>query len=83
MPRITVRLPVAIDLTDEQLADAETVNEAVGLAVKLAKTPEVRALGSRLLALARRKLAAGADPEALSDPDPPRQRPKRRVRPPV
>jgi len=82
MPRITVHLPVALDLTDEQLRDAETVNEAVGVAVKIARTPEVRALGGRLLELARRKLAADPAP-ALAEPDEPRRRPKRRAPKPV
>jgi hypothetical protein len=83
MPRITVHLPVALELSDEQLRDAATVNEAVGVAVKIARTPEVRALGGRLLELARRKLASDRPDPVLAEPDEPRRKPKRRAPKPV
>jgi hypothetical protein len=55
MPRITLKLPVSVELTDEQLADAETVNEAVGLVARVAKSPEMRDVAGRLVDLAKRK----------------------------
>lgn len=54
MPRITVQLPVSVDLTDEQLEDAQAVKEAVGIAVKMAQNPAVRDVVGRLARAAAR-----------------------------
>jgi hypothetical protein len=48
MPRVTVHLPVSVELSDEQLEDARTVHDAIGLINRLARSPEVRAVARRV-----------------------------------
>jgi hypothetical protein len=53
--QVTVHIPVSLSLSDDELADAATVNEVARVAVDIARDPEVRALGRRLVDLARRR----------------------------
>jgi hypothetical protein len=48
MPRVTVHLPVSVELTDEQLEDAHAVKDAIGLVARLARSPEVRDVAQRV-----------------------------------
>lgn len=54
MPRVTVRLPISVELTDEQVEDARAVDDAAGLLVRLFRSPEVRDMAQRVAKAARR-----------------------------
>ncbi|MGH8748820.1 MAG: hypothetical protein ACREU5_06910 [Burkholderiales bacterium] len=54
MPRVTVKLPVTVELTDEQLETAETLTDAAGVVLRKARDPEVRAVARRIADLVGR-----------------------------
>ena len=54
VPRVTVKLPVSVELTDEQLEAAEAVNNLVGVVVRTSRSPEVRDVAKRVAGVVRR-----------------------------
>ncbi|MGH7603940.1 MAG: hypothetical protein ACRENK_08065 [Gemmatimonadaceae bacterium] len=54
MPKVTVKVPVSVELTDEQLEAAETVNDLVGVVVKTSRSPEVREVAKRVVDVVKR-----------------------------
>ncbi|MGH8750036.1 MAG: hypothetical protein ACREU5_13140 [Burkholderiales bacterium] len=54
MPKVTVKVPVSVELTDEQLEAAETVNDLVGVVVRTSHNPEVREVAKRVVDVVKR-----------------------------
>ena len=57
MPRVTVKVPVSFDLSDDELEAASAVNDVVGVVVKASRNPELRAAAEKLVTVVRKARA--------------------------